>query len=316
MSNYPSYLLSSAFAASGDKTIPPLNNAGEGRFSQSKGFPEENSIPIADGGIAPYRGDMNGALYLLSQLLYWYQQGGLMRWVSSIAYEVGNEVLYNNVKYRCIQACTNVAPSNRTYWKNMDANVPIGAIVAFGNVSSIVNKHPVFSGSSTADTSWALCDGTNGTPNLVDKFIMGYGTTGTASAGASTVTLSTANLPSHSHTVTVQSNGAHTHTRGTMDITGYLKCATGTDPSIYHNKEAGGAFYIDGNSDPQLRHMHEGNTDWGAKYSFAASRNWSGNTSSAGAHTHTASASNTGSGSSFSIIPPCIKLAYFMKISD
>jgi hypothetical protein len=56
----------------------------------------------------------------------------------------------------------------------------------------------------TAPTGWAICDGTNGTPDLREKFIRGssllvpIGSTG----GATSVTLTTGNLASHSHTLT------------------------------------------------------------------------------------------------------------------
>ena len=80
MSNYPEHLLTSALAAEGDKTIPPATSqeAGTGRFSQNKGWTDVNSMPLAEGGIPPKRQDFNGAFYLLSQLLLWYQQGGVM----------------------------------------------------------------------------------------------------------------------------------------------------------------------------------------------------------------------------------------------
>lgn len=47
---------------------------------------------------------------------------------------------------------------------------------------------------------WSLCDGSNGTPNLVDRFVMGSGTGDAHGHGGSkTVTLSTDNLPPHRH---------------------------------------------------------------------------------------------------------------------
>ena len=66
-------------------------------------------------------------------------------------------------------------------------------------------------------TGWLLCDGTNGTPDLRNKFIYGgyTGFVGVA-GGASTVTLTTAQLPAHTHsassTFTGVNSGSHTHT--------------------------------------------------------------------------------------------------------
>lgn len=76
---------------------------------------------------------------------------------------------------------------------NAGGTVPVGAIV-------------MWSGSLTAVPSgWALCNGqtVNGktTPDLRDRFVIGAGTTyalGTT-GGASQVTISTAQMPSHSH---------------------------------------------------------------------------------------------------------------------
>ena len=64
-------------------------------------------------------------------------------------------------------------------------------------------------------TGYVLCDGTNGTPNLTSRFVVGAnsgnyspGSTG----GASTVTLSVAQLPAHTHVATsVVTDPGHTH---------------------------------------------------------------------------------------------------------
>jgi microcystin-dependent protein len=54
---------------------------------------------------------------------------------------------------------------------------------------------------STAPTNWRLCNGTNGTPDLSDKFVLGYGPKAIGTVGgAATVTLSLAEIPAHSHT--------------------------------------------------------------------------------------------------------------------
>lgn len=79
-----------------------------------------------------------------------------------------------------------------------DIAVPSGGIIMWsGSVASI-------------PANWFLCDGTNGTPNLQDKFVIGaggtyaVGATGGAATHSHTVTvnghvLSVAELPSHNH---------------------------------------------------------------------------------------------------------------------
>jgi microcystin-dependent protein len=68
-------------------------------------------------------------------------------------------------------------------------------------------------------TGWTLCDGTAGTPDLCDRFVVGAGSTYAVNAtgGVNTVTLTTAQMPSHTHTNSVSTtNLAHTHS-GTTD---------------------------------------------------------------------------------------------------
>ncbi len=72
---------------------------------------------------------------------------------------------------------------------------------------------------------WLLCDGENNTPNLVDKFIKGAsvaGATGGSSSHTHTNTLNVdphtlteAQMPSHSHDITVQD--AHQYTGKVCD---------------------------------------------------------------------------------------------------
>ena len=126
---YPKHKLACALAEEGDKTVPPESaiQAGTGRFSQRQGWGQYNSLPLGEGGIPPKRDDFNGAFYLLSQFLLWYQQGGIMKYDATLDYEPDNEVFASGVKYRCIKAngisTKPVAPTaaeGATYWKTQD----------------------------------------------------------------------------------------------------------------------------------------------------------------------------------------------------
>ena len=142
MSNYPKFQIPGVVAANGEYTIPPLTptEAGTGRLSVQEGWGQVNAVPIEQGGIPPHKADFNGVLFLLSQFAVWFQQGGIMNYSALLDYEVGNEVMQNGTKYRCLQPngphSTAVAPgTNRAVWKNIDITVPAGAVVPFYNVT-------------------------------------------------------------------------------------------------------------------------------------------------------------------------------------
>lgn len=93
------------------------------------------------------------------------------------------------------------------------------------------------------------------------------------------------------HKLTTEEMPEHTHERGTMDITGYLKCYSqynkGNDD--YWATGSGGAFYKDPDN-----YMEEGSTlnqsdsasyDSARTVSFKASRAWTGETSAVGGST-------------------------------
>ena len=85
-----------------------------------------------------------------------------------------------------------------------------GGIVMFsGSFGGSDGKRPIPQGDSEADEGWALCDGTNGTPDLRGRFVMGaggdhaQGDSGGAAAIDSVTgetTLTVAQMPSHTHT--------------------------------------------------------------------------------------------------------------------
>lgn len=355
MSNYPQYLLSSPIAASGDKTIPPATSmqAGTGRVSQEAGWGSWNSLPIGEGGIPPKREDFNGAFYLLSQLLYWYQQGGVMKYAANIDYEPGNEVFSGSTKYRCLKgngpSSAVVAPgADKTIWKNLDApSVIAGQITPFYNckLGGSDGRRLVPWGSTDAYESYVLCDGGSdgrggNVPNLIDKFLLpsnvaDAGKTGgglslqvpgvTVNGTVGETVLTIDQIPSHSHTGSTSTAGTHAHGRGSMNITGSFQ--VGGFP-LFTVKHSGAFIGSDiGDADG---HGQDSSSNHPRAVSFDASRSWTGYTSYDGTHSHSMNLNNTGGGKGHTHTitsssetqtltldrPPFFRLAYFVKLPE
>lgn len=83
--------------------------------------------------------------------------------------------------------------------------------------------------------------------------------------------------------IILASAGSHTHTRGTMNITGNIG---GDDNSISAN--LGGAFYQSSSKTVTGQHL-ESVSNSAYMIHFDASNSWTGSTSSNGSHTHTVS---------------------------
>jgi microcystin-dependent protein len=150
---------------------------------------------------------------------------------------------------------------------------------------------------------WALCDGTGGTPNLVDRFILGVsyseepGTTG----GDNSITLAVENLPAHAHgagSLAAASDGSHSHSV--------------TDPGHRHQ----GKFSTEGEG--FAGHMEFCGSEGSVTNMYGpVGFDTTGITIvSGGAHTHTISGStgSIGSANAFDNRPAFYKLAFIIKV--
>jgi microcystin-dependent protein len=154
----------------------------------------------------------------------------------------------------------------------------VGATIPAGLIS-------MWSGSiGSIPAGWYLCDGSNGTPNLTDRFVVGAGSTYAVNGtgGATSVTLTTNNLPAHTHTATsVVTDPTHQHNVGSNDSTA----------------QPGG----DAGNQEFVRNSGAGNGPTTTT-----------NFTSTGITVATTNAS-TGSGTSFSILPTYYALAFIQK---
>lgn len=356
MSKYPPHLLSCPIAQNGDKAAVPVTaqEAGAGRLSQEEGWGAWNSRPIGEGGIPPKREDFNSVLNLLSSFLVYYQQGGVMKYSASLDYEPGNEIFSaTGTKCRCLVANGPntakgvVAPgSDKTVWKNLDApSVIAGQITPFYNcrLGGSDGRRLIPWGESVADERYVLCDGgTDGlggnVPNLMDKFLLPStvaqaGQTGgslnlsipgvTVNGTVGETVLTVDQIPSHTHTGSTSTAGYHTHTRGSMNITGFF----GADDRVAWFTD--GAFYAKNDASQNTSAEGADGPPWW-RILFDASRTWSGSTSESGSHSHSITMGSTGGGRGHTHTitsssetqtltldrPPFYRLAYFVKLPE
>jgi len=90
-------------------------------------------------------------------------------------------------------------------------SLPTGSVIMW---SGDINAMP---------SDWQLCDGANGTPDLRNRFVVGAGAAYAlgATGGADQVTLTVDQMPSHSHALTINSGGQHSHATHIEDDNGF-----------------------------------------------------------------------------------------------
>jgi microcystin-dependent protein len=172
--------------------------------------------------------------------------------------------------------------------------VPPGGIIMW---SGAINDIPV---------GWALCDGSNGTPDLRDRFIVGAGGAYNPgnTGGAQSVALTVAQMPQHNHSASSDSAGGHEHN---VEFVGSF----GSPPEVPQFNRV-----LMGRNNSVLRRATE--SDSGTPvYGIGGDAvlnipridiDISGN------HQHNITVNNSGSGDPHENRPPYYALAYIMKL--
>lgn len=156
-------LLDMPIARDGNKnTIPTTDNGTTGLLSQQYGWQLINAIPPQQGGKAVKREDFNGALYLLSNLLFYLQKGWQFEWDAKQNYYAGCIVKDpNNGKMyqRLNDGTSNTAPhSDTTNWKLWDLSMladylPLAGGAMTGNIRKNVTTGSLeIAGSTSSGT--------------------------------------------------------------------------------------------------------------------------------------------------------------------
>ena len=202
----------------------------------------------------------------------------------------------------------------------MVGDVRVTGLITSGSTNIIpMGIIVMWSGStSNVPAGWVLCNGTNGAPNLMDRFIVGAGSTyttggtGNGTGGSNTVTLSVGNLPSHTHTVPDHTHTVPNHTHSTPDHTHTIY-----DPGHFHGR---GAYNYGVSADignalggyVQETNTYSATTGISINNGGGGTSGGSGVLTSGGSGTLT-SGGGSGTGAAITIIPLYYALCYIMK---
>ena len=165
---------------------------------------------------------------------------------------------------------------------------------------------------NTIPSGWQICDGSNGTPNLIGRHIKGATTTG-ETGGTNSVTLTVDHLPSHNHSINIDNAGEHKHSIGEV-IHGYFDYTT-ADGAHTHYVNSAGNHNLDNVSTIRIP---KSNIDYTGTYDFGCIDGGKHihDMMNAGSHWHIARCYNAGLGNSFSVESAFVNLVFIMKIEN
>jgi hypothetical protein len=146
-------------------TLPDDASSSAGIASLQKLWQQVNQLPLASGGVAPVRTDVNALFKLLGDSVFYAMQGGVASYNASYDYPIGALVKYNNSIYFCVQAngaeSTVVSPdSNRAYWLRVAstdpwAQFPTGFKLEWTSKNAIPSGWLIMNGQSVSKTTYA-----------------------------------------------------------------------------------------------------------------------------------------------------------------
>lgn len=183
----------------------------------------------------------------------------------------------------------------------------------------------IWAGSEASIPSgFVLCNGSNGTPDLRSRFVIGAGSTYSVgdTGGANTIS----SLPSHTHTFsgTTASDGSHTHATNLGTEGNHTHNSTVSNTGAHTHTTSGPTARTPGGSDGVgLTGANTGSANSGAggthSHSYSSNSGGSHNhtltLTTAGAHTHTISGTTGSAGSAtVDVRPPYYALCFIMKV--
>lgn len=177
----------------------------------------------------------------------------------------------------------------------------------------------MWSGSANAvPLGWALCNGTNGTPDLRDRFVVGAGGAYTSgdTGGQDTVTLTAAQMPTHTHT-----GPSHDHGVGTLALGNDSHSHTANSAGSHNHDDKGSSIILNAPTQQNIasgsNHHTSGAADTGSNGAHTHSTTTDTHSHSISGKTAAAGTGNTGSagsGQSHENRPPYFALAFIMKV--
>lgn len=252
-------------------------------------------------------------------------RSGVPEWNAATDYAVGSYVSLDGKLWGALTVNTNSEPSaGNTGWQAVPTGDELAAVAITGDVGSLTGLGGVgqpgvvpsggvimWSG-SVADipSGYLLCNGSNGTPDLRGRFVIGAGGSYPVgnTGGSETVEMTAAQMPAHTHsagTLSAASAGSHQHSGTTSGSGGHS-----------HNYRQGSEYVrVPNTGNLTVGYLDVNFSNNERVTSPVADHAHAFTTAPAGAHTHdiTGATGSAGSGSAHENRPPFYALCYIMK---